>query len=85
MKEVHISKGGEDMNRKSKNQPGESLWTVQTAADFLGYSDGTVRNLIGQGKLPRVKLPTGAIRIPSEAVKTFGYGAAQPRNSHPAR
>jgi excisionase family DNA binding protein len=82
---MNIPEGGEFVDRKSKNQPGESLWTVQTAAAFLGYSDGTVRNLLTQGKLPRVKLPTGAIRIPSEAVKTFGYGSAQPKDAHPAR
>jgi excisionase family DNA binding protein len=65
-------------NRKNKTQLSEptALWTVHQAASFLGYADGTIRNLLANGTLPRVKLPTGSTRIPSEAVRRFGYGPA---------
>jgi len=64
------------VNRKTRTQTYEqpALWTVHQTAAFLGYADGTVRNLLAKGTLPRVKLPTGSTRIPSEAVRAFGYG-----------
>jgi hypothetical protein len=51
-----------------------SLWSVRQTASFLGYADGTVRNLVAKGQLPKIKLATGATRIPSEAVRAFAYG-----------
>lgn len=69
------------MNREVSNQPTHrtALWTVRQSAAFLGYADGTVRNLLAKGALPRVKLPTGSTRIPSEAVRAFGYGHSRNR------
>lgn len=72
--QTHEPQNRSKMNRNEKRES-EALWTVRQSAAFLGYADGTVRNLISSGRLgPRVKLATGATRIPSEAVRAFAYG-----------
>ena len=66
------------MLNESQVSPSEgALWTVRQSGSFLGYADGTIRNLLAKGALPRVKLPTGSTRIPSEAVRAYAYGRSR--------
>jgi hypothetical protein len=68
--------------RKVASAGDSSLWSVHQTATFLGYADGTVRNLIAGGRLPKVKLATGATRIPSDAVRAFAYGRSPEAKGH---
>lgn len=44
---------------------------VQEAADFLRLNPGTLRNMVSQGAVPFVKLPTGGLRFRRSALEEW--------------
>ena len=40
----------------------ERLITTKEAAEFLGYTEDSLRNKVQAGEIPHIKLPSGALR-----------------------
>jgi excisionase family DNA binding protein len=49
----------------------DRLLLVHEAAEFLRLSPGTLRNLVSDGAVPFVKLPTGGLRFRKSALQEW--------------
>ena len=48
--------------------PVKSFFRVDEVADLLGVHHNTIRGWITEGKLEHVRLPSGTIRVPRDAI-----------------
>lgn len=55
----------------ARNDLPDRLLTAQQAGDYLGYSEGTIRNKASAGEVPFVKLESGALRFRLSELDTW--------------
>ena len=61
--------------------PVKSFFRIDVVADLLGVHQNTIRGWITEGKLEHIRLPSGTIRVPRDAIiKVVGrYASFAPR------
>lgn len=72
MNEIADRLDGARERLRARQPPGEArLLTARTVAERLEVSAETILRWVRQGKLPAIRLPSGAIRIPEPQLEEW--------------